>query len=80
MTDGPIIPQDVRVELCQAVLKAQDLCLQLFDAIEEGDLAKSVLLHMGLFRAVQEPGNVLRIYAALELAAIEKAVGRRFGT
>ena len=79
MTDGPTIPQVARLELCQAFLKAQDLCLQLFDAIEAGDLTQAVVLHMDLFRAIQEPGNVLRVYAALELADLEKAMGRRFG-
>lgn len=73
------IPAEVRPELCQVALDAQKACLDLFDAIEAGDLAGAALAHMRLIAKTNEAGQTLRIYAALELAGLEAALGVTFG-
>lgn len=63
MGDPTIIPAEQRADLCRLALDAQAGCLAAFDAIESGDLARTVLALTEATSKVRELNEQVRPFA-----------------
>jgi len=79
MKGDPVIPEAMRPELCQRTLDAQAACLKAFDAIEAGDLVRSIMHIHTAIGALTEANTAMKPVAALALMRLENGLGIRFG-
>lgn len=79
MKGDPTIPEAMRSELCQRTLDAQAACLEAFDAIEAGDLVRSIMHIHSAIGSLTEANTALKPVAALALVRLENSLGIRFG-
>lgn len=75
MTHEPQIPAEVRTDLCAIALDANKACLELFDAIERGDLMVAITMNVKAAQLVHAVSQNLRPIAMIEAGRIADGLG-----